>query len=167
MPLLSTRLGRNSAALSDANKCIEIDSTWAKGYTRKGDANYALGRFTESYNAYNAGLRIAPNDSSLKEKAEIAMRAMRGPEQPAAATAGASAGSTAMLKKISGALKTLVVVDAVLFLLPLGRSINALNYKVFAVSAMADYAIGLYSTHGMPQFNTAYAQRILPDPTTM
>lgn len=165
------KLGRNSAALSDANKCIEIDSTWAKGHTRKGDANYALGRFTESYNAYNAGLRIAPNDSVLKEKVEIAMRAIRGPEQPAGATAGTTAGatggSTGILKKVSGALKTLVVVDAVLFLLPIGKSLNALNYKVFAVSAMADYAIGLYSAHGMPQFNTAYAQRILPDPTAM
>ena len=95
------------------------------------------------------------------------MRAIRGPEQPAGATAGATGRSTGILKKASGALKTLVVVDAVFYFLPLGQSLNALNYKVFAVSAMADYAIGLYSTHGMPQFNTAYAQRILPDPTAM
>ena len=30
----------------------------AKGYSRKGDALYAQAKYTEAYNAYNAGLKM-------------------------------------------------------------------------------------------------------------
>lgn len=71
------KLNKVTEALRDSNKCIEIDSTWSKGYTRKGDALLSSKQYTEAYNAYNAGLRITPNDSTLTEKSEQAMRAIR------------------------------------------------------------------------------------------
>lgn len=71
------KLNKVTEALRDSNKCIEIDSTWSKGYARKGDALFSSKQYTEAYNAYNAGLRISPNDSTLTEKSEQAMRAIR------------------------------------------------------------------------------------------
>jgi stress-induced-phosphoprotein 1 len=71
------KLNKVTEALKDSNKCIEIDSTWSKGYARKGDALLSSKKYTEAYNAYNAGLRISPNDSTLTEKSEQAMRAIR------------------------------------------------------------------------------------------
>jgi len=71
------KLNKITEALRDSNKCIEIDSNWSKGYARKGDALLSSKLYTEAYNAYNAGLRISPNDSILTEKSEQAMRAIR------------------------------------------------------------------------------------------
>lgn len=71
------KLKRNSEGLADANKCVELDANWTKGYMRKGDALYAQGKHAEAYNAYNAGLRVDSKDKTLIEKAEQVMKAMR------------------------------------------------------------------------------------------
>lgn len=65
-------------ALQDGQKCIDLDQNWSKGYTRKGDALHAQRKYTDAYNAYNAGLRIAPNDAILKEKSEQAIKMISG-----------------------------------------------------------------------------------------
>lgn len=71
------KMSRITESLKDANKCIELDVNWVKGYTRKGDALLASKQYTEAYNAYNSALRLAPNDSLINEKCEQAMRAIR------------------------------------------------------------------------------------------
>jgi tetratricopeptide (TPR) repeat protein len=84
------KLTRITEALKDGNKCVELDSNWVKGYARKGDALLASKQFTEAYNAYNAGSRLAPNDNTMKEKMEQAMRAMRNAAEPPRSTSGSS-----------------------------------------------------------------------------
>lgn len=69
---------QNEKALEDAIRCVECDSRWLKGYGRKGDAFFALGKYSEAYNAYNAGLRIDSKDLTLQKKAEQAMNAIAG-----------------------------------------------------------------------------------------
>ena len=178
-----TRLARYQAALSDALKCIEIDATWTKGYIRKGDAYYALAKYTEAYNAYNAGLRVAPDDNLLKEKSEMSMVAIRRAAESSQSSSsssgrggwGSADSSTSQatsvvhsqLSRLCGALKLFVVLTFFAYVLPIGSSINRISYKLFAVSALADYAIALYVAHGMPQFNAAYGQRALTDPSAM
>jgi len=78
-----------AAALLDANKCIEIDPQWTKGFSRKGDALFALGKYTDAYNAYNSALRINPNDSTLNSKRDQAQQAISN----AAASSGSSRSS--------------------------------------------------------------------------
>lgn len=58
--------GDASNALKDADSCISINPSFAKGYSRKGAALHALKDFDESISAYEAGLAIAPTDSGLK-----------------------------------------------------------------------------------------------------
>ena len=96
------KLNKVTEALRDSNKCIEIDSTWSKGYTRKGDALFSSKQYTEAYNAYNAGLRISPNDSTLTEKSEQAMRAIRN-----ASNSNASSSYTSSSTPSSGRSNTL------------------------------------------------------------
>jgi tetratricopeptide (TPR) repeat protein len=67
------KLKQNALSLVDANKCIEIDDKWTKGYMRKGDALYADQKLTDAYNAYNAGLRHDGKDAVLIQKAEQVM----------------------------------------------------------------------------------------------
>lgn len=37
-------LGKWEESLEDAEKAVQLDATWAKSYSRKGKALYALGR---------------------------------------------------------------------------------------------------------------------------
>ncbi|KAJ3836336.1 activator of Hsp70 and Hsp90 chaperone [Lentinula raphanica] len=59
-----------AAALKDAEKCIEINPKWSKGYARKGAALHGSKSFDEAIAAYEAGLEIedsAPLRKGLQE----------------------------------------------------------------------------------------------------
>ncbi|KAJ3405438.1 Hsp90 cochaperone [Chytridiales sp. JEL 0842] len=59
-------------ALEDAEKTVSINSSWAKGYSRKGAALYGLGRFQEAVEAYEAGLKIEPTNAQMQKGLEDA-----------------------------------------------------------------------------------------------
>ncbi|KAK7790552.1 hypothetical protein R5R35_013068 [Gryllus longicercus] len=59
--------GVYSRALEDAEKTVQLKPDWAKGYSRKGSALAYLGRFEDSIQAYEAGLRIDASNQQLKE----------------------------------------------------------------------------------------------------
>ena len=59
------------AALSDANKAIELAPQWSKGYYRRGQAYEGLMEFPEAHAAYEAGLKIDPSDSMLQRQFEL------------------------------------------------------------------------------------------------
>ena len=153
-----------SAALLDANKCVEIDPQWTKGFSRKGDALYALGRFTDAYNAYNSALRINPNDSTISSKRDQAQQAISN----ASASSGSSRAprSTSLLATIQNYLRFVVVLSSILFLLPLGR-MRITFYRGVIYSALLNYMLLLYQSHGFPKFNTAFLQSVMVDPTAM
>ena len=157
-------MNKNTSALADATKCVELDNQWTKGLSRKGDALYSLGRYTESYNAYNSALRISPNDSTLNSKCEQAQKAIRDSTSNSGSQSPSNKGG--LLGRIQRHCRTAIVIGLFMYLLPLG-STSVSSYKLAVGAAVINYIISLYSTHGMPQFNTSYAQRILPDPTTM
>lgn len=134
------KLNRADLALNDGNKCVELDSAWAKGYARKGDALYSQKKFTDAYNAYNSGLRIAPNDSTFTQKAEQAMRAIRTEAErqqqwsnSSSSGFGSSNTSTAPATAASGGilryLELSIFLFALLYMIPLGRFINVWSYK--------------------------------------
>lgn len=68
-------------ALEDAEKCVEINNSWAKGYNRVGAAQYGLGNFEDAKKAYSTALELdasnAMAQSGLKavEDAENARNA--------------------------------------------------------------------------------------------
>jgi tetratricopeptide (TPR) repeat protein len=49
-------------ALKDAEQCVTLDATWAKGYGRKGAALFALGRLDDALAAYKHGTAVFPKD---------------------------------------------------------------------------------------------------------
>jgi tetratricopeptide (TPR) repeat protein len=135
------KLKRAEESLQDANKALELDPNWPKGFTRKGDALYALKKFTESYNAYNTGLRLAPSDATLKEKTEIAMRALANENarssggsqnnrntfgsSSSASSAASSAPATGILRQVKLAVLLLVL----LYFVPFLGKINNIAYR--------------------------------------
>ncbi|KAM3963650.1 stress-induced phosphoprotein 1 [Aphomia sociella] len=59
------KAGNYAAALEDANKTVSLNSTWSKGYSRKGSALAYLGRLDEAIAAYEKGLELEPNNQQL------------------------------------------------------------------------------------------------------
>eukprot|EP00391_Amoebophrya_sp_Ameob2_P010665 CAMPEP_0178995436 /NCGR_PEP_ID=MMETSP0795-20121207/7827_1 /TAXON_ID=88552 /ORGANISM="Amoebophrya sp., Strain Ameob2" /LENGTH=572 /DNA_ID=CAMNT_0020687745 /DNA_START=101 /DNA_END=1820 /DNA_ORIENTATION=+ len=60
-------LNEYDKALADGKKCVELKPDWAKGYTRKGLAEYFLGKYADAESTYEAGLKLAPEDKGLQE----------------------------------------------------------------------------------------------------
>ena len=61
-------------ALADANKCIEMNESWGKGYGRKGAALHGMGRFDDAIAAYEMGLKAEPGLAMLTNGLEDAKR---------------------------------------------------------------------------------------------
>ena len=77
-------------ALQDGAKCVSLKPDWPKGYTRKGLAEFFLRKYDESAETYKAGLKLAPEDASMKEGLQKAMDAKY--EAPGAGTGGGGGG---------------------------------------------------------------------------
>jgi len=63
-------------ALQDALKCVEMEPTWAKGYSRLGAAYYSVGELRKSLKAYEDGLKLEPENAALKEGRETTIKAL-------------------------------------------------------------------------------------------
>ena len=74
------------SALTDAERCVSLHPTWAKGYSRLGAAFHGLGAFTQAADAYRRGLAVDSTMQILQTglvDAEVA--AMRATPREAAA----------------------------------------------------------------------------------
>lgn len=124
------KLNKLQQALDDANKCIEADSQWSKGYSRKGDALYALRRYTDSYNAYNSGLRYASGDATLREKVDLAMRAIQNEAGSNSSNSTSGNATPTDQSPLTRYLKLAIIGLAILYLIPfLPRFISSTAYK--------------------------------------
>ena len=55
------------SAVEDADRCIDQDATWNKGYLRKGLALFAKREFDEARKCYQTGLAMCPDDAELTQ----------------------------------------------------------------------------------------------------
>jgi len=62
-------------ALEDGTQCVALKPDWPKGYTRKGLAEFFLKKYDDAAETYKAGLKLAPEDATLKEGLQKAMDA--------------------------------------------------------------------------------------------
>ncbi|CDJ49419.1 Hsc70/Hsp90-organizing protein, putative [Eimeria brunetti] len=53
-------------ALKDAETCVKLKPDWPKGYSRKGLAEFNLGRLREAAASYEKGLALDPSNASLQ-----------------------------------------------------------------------------------------------------
>ena len=66
-------------ALNDAEKCVQMEPSFARGFGRKGAALYGLGRYADAIVAYKRGLKEDGGNAALKaglEQAEAAKQRM-------------------------------------------------------------------------------------------
>ncbi|CAK7896915.1 heat shock protein Sti1p [[Candida] anglica] len=54
-------------ALEDAEECVKVNGTWAKGYNRVGAAQYGLGNFEDAKASYTKALELDSSNAMAKE----------------------------------------------------------------------------------------------------
>ena len=138
------KLGKFDAALVDAQKCVDLDAQWAKGFSRKGAALYSLRRFTDAYNAYNSVLRIDPGDPAAAAERDRCMNAIASTNGSSSSGSGSGSSSTASsppssasgrLGMVEKYLRYVVLISFVAYMLPVG-SVSRLAYRAFLGSAL-------------------------------
>ncbi|XP_040987240.1 hsp70-Hsp90 organizing protein 3-like [Juglans microcarpa x Juglans regia] len=60
-----TKLGALPEGLKDAEKCIELDPTFSKGYTRKGAVQFFMKEYDKALETYQEGLKHDPSNPEL------------------------------------------------------------------------------------------------------
>ncbi|CAK7355792.1 unnamed protein product [Dovyalis caffra] len=60
-----TKLGAMPEGLKDAEKCIELDPTFSKGYTRKGAIQFFMKEYDKALETYQEGLKHDPQNQEL------------------------------------------------------------------------------------------------------
>ena len=58
--------------MGDADKCIELQPDWSKGYQRKAMALQATGKLDEAIEQYKTGVEKDPNNAQCKQFLEAA-----------------------------------------------------------------------------------------------
>jgi len=58
-------------ALKDADTCVEMDPTFVKGWTRKAGIHFFLKEFHKAMDAYNAVLKLEPENEEAKNGLEL------------------------------------------------------------------------------------------------
>jgi tetratricopeptide (TPR) repeat protein len=163
-------------AFNDASKCIEIDSNWAKGYSRKGDALFSQGKFADAYDAYNAGLRIDKNDESLKEKLEKASSAISNNTSSNKFNSSSQSNFqglqsipvSGILGKVVSYTRFFLLLNAIFYMVPLfGSGFSRGSYNRCVASCVLIQLVVLYSALGIPKFSMSYAQLLLEKPSSM
>lgn len=61
------KLGFPQESLEDAEECIRVKKSYAKGHARKAMALHAMKRYSEEVQAYQKGLKYCPDDKTLLE----------------------------------------------------------------------------------------------------
>lgn len=75
--LCHLKLGKLDDALHDANKCIHLDSKWAKGYLRKGSVELKLNKPWNAFVAFSLGKVIEPENSPLNTELQNLFTTMK------------------------------------------------------------------------------------------
>lgn len=58
--------GQAAPALQDANKCIELEPKWAKGYARLGAVQYFTRNYAKAVSAYTTGLTLDRQNKQIQ-----------------------------------------------------------------------------------------------------
>lgn len=132
-------------------------------------------KYTEAYNAYNSAHRLDSSDSGVKNKCNLAEKAIRESANPSSSSSSSPASSAtasrpaSYLTSAQAYLRLFVLVNAVGYLCSvlLAPAMARFCYRNFVFASIADYLLAVHSAHGLPKLNMEYAQRLMLDPSSM
>jgi hypothetical protein len=129
-------------------------------------------KYTEAYNAYNSAHRLDSTDQGVKNKCNLAEKAIRDSANstiPAPASSSPTTPGSSRLASAQAYLRLFVLVNAVACLLTsfLAPAAARFCYRNFVVASIIDYLLAVYAAHGFPKMNMGYAQSLMMDPSSM
>merc|ERR1712087_211737 len=68
-------------ALKDADKCVEMEPTFVKGWSRKAGIHFYLKEYHKALDAYNTILKIEPENEEAKTQVEQVLAAVNSADQ--------------------------------------------------------------------------------------
>lgn len=136
-------LGKYEKAYEDGKECVRLKPDWPKGYTRKGLAEFFLGKYDDAAETYQAGLKLAPEDATLKEGLKKAMDAKYDVPGAGAGAGGGGAGgggpmfdpsalasAAARNPKIAGYMQDKALMQKMQMIMQLGGSNQAMQQQL-------------------------------------
>jgi len=63
-------------AMEDADECVRLQPSWAKGYLRRGSVYFRMGQLEKSEVVLKEGLELDPGNDALKKELEAVMNAI-------------------------------------------------------------------------------------------
>mmetsp|Transcript_22260 Transcript_22260/g.28477 ORF Transcript_22260/g.28477 Transcript_22260/m.28477 type:complete len:368 (+) Transcript_22260:151-1254(+) len=135
--------GMHVEALADAEKCIELNPSWGKGYARKGEVLEAMQEFTKAQEAYR--------------KAKVLGHASSEPNIKALKP-------TAFLDRANWylhLLRQLMVLSFIVYVVPSPENLNPLGYRICLVSAFVLNLSELCLQYGRPSLTAEYWRHLI------
>ncbi|CAM9234427.1 unnamed protein product [Pylaiella littoralis] len=157
-----------SEALMDAQRCVEVNPSWAKGYSRMGTALFRLGRHDKAATAYSEGLEREPGSVELRKNLLEAQRQHIAAQASASRAARPRETLAEYVKAhpsltFQFGLRLFLLACWVMYMLPL-QATSLIAYKRLLYAMMLVNALGLYGRHGRLRFDTEYAAGVATDP---
>lgn len=152
-------LQRFQEALGDAEECISNKRTWPRGYGRKGDALWGLGKFDEAIASYKEADTWDTSGGSYAQKAKDCEAAKNTPR-----AAGVAPETARRLSIAEMVLNMITIALLVAYMLPMTSS-PSYFYHLLKVAAVRHFIL-LIQKHGPIQLNKEYATRALLDRDT-
>lgn len=162
-------------AVEDAESCTSLKPGWAKGWSRLGAAKMAQYKYLEAAAAFDKGAEVAESASDRTHYRNEAAKARQASERTsqyyahrAQYTSTATTPSYGYGGKIAeqGQLfcRVLALANMVRYLVSWDAAGVQTMYRSVVKFILLGSVVHCYRAHGMPQFNRAYAQRIVTDP---
>lgn len=133
-------------SLLDANKCIDLAPTWAKGHSRRGAAYVGLRNWRQAIVAYEEGLRLEPENAVMKEALASIQRKLAGGGSSTVVGGGPPSGMPVVPGADgTAALAVLTLLFTLVFFLPfLSVPLRDRCYQLALGTGLAGYAISLW-----------------------
>ncbi|WVO16185.1 hypothetical protein L204_103856 [Cryptococcus depauperatus] len=105
-------IGQHEKAIEDAQKALELNPKFARGYSRLGHAHFSLGNMADAIQAYEDGLALDPDNAVMKSALSTAKAKLSTEEssssvadrEPQGANTGPGLGGMPDLASLAGAL---------------------------------------------------------------
>ena len=76
MPTAYIALEQYDKAMEDADECVRLQPSWAKGYLRRGSVYFRMGQLEQAEIVLKEGLDLDPGNDALKKELEAVMNAI-------------------------------------------------------------------------------------------
>jgi len=158
----NTNLLRDAEA--DARRCMKIDPSYAKAYVNASSALIRRRCYAQAEKVLKEGTLKCPRDENVRKKLETCTKLRKQHSLSHLLWGTPSAKSTTLVAPAH----IFIVLNVVAYLVPVifPTAIAHAAYFRALLGCVVVTLIGMFQSHGRPQFNKEYAARVIQDPSS-